>query len=126
MRNGEFGDAFQVLPASDRAGGVGGKIEHDHAGPWRDRGRKFLRLERKSILFGRFHRHGPTVGQHDARTVGNIAGFVKNHFVTGIEQRPQGQVDRLGNAHRHQHFGRRSVGDFEKLRDVAGDGFAQR
>ena len=48
-----------------------------------------------------------------------------NDFITGIQQRAQGEVDGLTNAHGDQHFFFRNVVNMEKLAHILGDRFAQ-
>ena len=54
---------------------------------------------------------GHSTRERDTRIAGNVAGFVVEDFVARVQNGPQGDVDRLGNAHRNQDFVERLVAD---------------
>ena len=43
------------------------------------------------------------------------------HFVAGIQQRPQGQIDRFGDADRNEDFGERFIGNLKMPTHIVGD-----
>ena len=43
------------------------------------------------------------------------------HFVAGIQQRPQGQIDRFGDTDRNEDFGERFIGNLKMPTHIVGD-----
>ena len=56
------------------------------------------------VLLPGFNRHGDAAGQGDNGGVADEAGFGNQHFVPGVHESADGQVNGLGAAHRHHHF----------------------
>ncbi len=82
-------------------------------------------VRREVILHAGGDRDRHAEGHDDARRIADVARLVVEHFVAGIQQRAQGEVDRLGDADGDDDFGARIVGDAEVLLHVAADGRAQ-
>ena len=65
------------------------------------------------------------MSQNHAGRVTNIARLVVNDFITGVEHRPQSQVQSLAHTDRHQDLRLRIVADAEVLLDVVRNALAQ-
>ena len=59
--------------------------------------------------------------ERDARRVGHVARLVKHHFVTGIAERAQRQIECLAHAHRHDDLIIGSITDGKVLLYVGRD-----
>ncbi len=92
-REGRY--AFQIGVAHDCAGRIIRKIEHQDFGPGCGFGFKHGPSEPKTVfrfgLDGEWH----AVRKEDRGAVRHVARFVIEHFIPGIEKRPQGQVECL-------------------------------
>ena len=118
-------DLRQLLAGLRAAGWVGREIEHQHAAAGCDLRGDGFRRDAELVFRTGGDRHGNAVGEDDARVVAHITRLVVEHFIAGIQDGAQGQVDRLGNANGHDHLGLRIIRNAEMFLDVFGDGGAQ-
>ena len=77
------------------------------------------------VLAPRGHRTGHSARQHNAGGIGDITGFVIDDLVTGIEQRPQGDIDGFRNADGNQHFAQGLVAHAKMALHVVRNGTPQ-
>ena len=102
-------DFLQLRRRHDGPGRVGREIHEQHLGLGRDRRPEGLGAQLELILFLGANRHGMAMRECNARAVGNIARLVIKHFVAGVEHRPQGEIERLGDADADEDFRRRVI-----------------
>ena len=125
MTSGHLRDLEQLLPGHGAPGRIRRKRQHEYLGLRRDHRLNGLGRHRETIfgLAGYWHRH--RMSQHHAGGVADVARLVVNDFITGVEHRPQSQVQSLAHTDRHQDLRLRIVADAEMLLDVVRNALAQ-
>ena len=81
--------------------------------------------EAKAVFGAGFDGDRHAVGKEDGRPVGDVARLVVKHLIARVEQRAQGQVQRLAHTDGDQHLVLRVVIGAKHLADVAGQCAAQ-
>ena len=79
------------------AGRVGRRPDQDGLGTCRDRGGHRGGVDGEIVLPGRRHPHRDAAGEPHTRLVGDVAGLGDDHFVAGVEQHPQREVQPFGH-----------------------------
>ena len=102
------------------------EIQRNHLRPRRDRLLHILRHQRKLVFFTRLHHHRHTVGHLDARRIAHVARLMIDYFVSRIQHRPEGDVERLRHADGDEDLRLRVIGGAEVLGHVLADAYAQR
>ena len=122
---GQAGDRLERLAGHRAAGGVGGEVQHERLGLGRDCLLDRLGGDGESVLSEARHGHRHAVGQRDAGRVADIARFVVNDLIAGIDDGPQRDVERLADADADEDLRLRIVAHAESPGDVAADGRTQ-
>ena len=122
---GQAGDRLERLAGHRAAGGVGGEVQHERLGLGRDCLLDRLGGDGESVLGEARHGHRHAVGQRDAGRVADIARFVVNDLIAGIDDGPQRDVERLADADADEDLRLRVVAHAESPGDVAADGRTQ-
>ncbi len=125
MLHAEVGDVLDVLFQENRAGRIAREVEHQHTRLRRDGLLQHGAREAELIFGTRLDADRHAAGHQDGRSVAHEAGLVVDHFVAGIGDRAQSDVDGLADAHRHENLRLRIVFRAELARDIAADGLAQ-
>ena len=118
-------DFLQLLARLRGAGRVAGKIHHQHLRAGRDFFCEFPGGHAEIIRCVRGHGHRDAVCEHDARIVADVARLVVEHFVAGVQQCAQCEVNCLADAYGDDDFRGRIVADAEMFADILRDALAQ-
>src|SRR5262249_9765656 len=101
----QIDDRLEILSGLRCACGVARVAKKNGLGFRRDRRSDSLRGNTESVRFEAWDRDRHTPSERDTRGIGNIGGLGIYDFVAGIQNRSDGKIERLGNAHSHEHFG---------------------
>ena len=91
-------DLFQAFQRHHSPGRIAWKIQQKHLGPRCDLPAQHGRIERKSVFDFRLNRNRNAVRHPHFRRVGDETGFRIQHLVTGVEERPHGDIERFTDA----------------------------
>ena len=120
LTNGE-----QVFAAHHRAGGVRWIAEQDRLRP-RRHGSFQIRSKQTEVVRGvGRHRHELTAGHARRRQIRHVARVRAEHFVAGVQQRAQGDVERLARPARDDDLVLRVVVDAVEPLDMRAQLLAQ-
>ena len=125
MTTGHFRDLEQLLPGHGAPGRIRRKRQHEHLRLRRDHRLNGLSRHRETIFGLASHWHRHRMSQNHAGRVTDIARLVVNDFITGVEHRPESQVQSLANTDRHQHLRLRVIANPEVLLDIVRNALAQ-
>ena len=118
----EGGDFFEFLRGHDATGGIGGEVENEDAGIGSDDFFDVLSQDGELIFLAGIDDDRHAVSHFDAGAVGDVAGFVIDDFIAGVEDGAEGDVEGFGDANGDEDLGFGVVADVEELIDVIGDG----
>ena len=96
----KFGEALELSAFSHTTCWVGGEVEHKHLATRFPSGFDTLGIDAKLIFSRGAHSDGLGVRKHDARAVRNVARFVVENLIPGIEYRAKCNVQSLRDADR--------------------------
>ena len=118
----ERGDVFQVRPTHDCTGRVVGKIQHQQLRLRRAFRLKHRARQAETILGFRLHCERHAAGEKNRRAIRDVARLVIQHFLAGVDERTQREIQRLADADGDEHF---VVGVVFRA-EILGDVFGQR
>ena len=118
---GQFGNSFEIRRFESRAGGIIREVQDERLGPRADLCGDRVGREAKILFVPSVEHDRASVCQLDDRTVRNVARFVIEHFITGIECGTKGQIHGFTHTRGYEDLVGRRILDTEELRDVFGD-----
>ncbi len=96
--------ASNLRAVARAAGGIARQIQHEQFAARLPRGAERFGGEREVVLGERRHGHGHAMRERDARMIADVARLVKHHLVAGIDERAEGDVERLAHADGDEDF----------------------
>ena len=121
----DVGDIQEFVAGHGAAGGIGGEVEHERLAARGDGAFEGRGGDGELVFGGAGNGDGDAVGQGDAGAVADVAGFVVDDFVAGIDDSAEGEVEGLGDADGDEDLGLGIVLDTEVPGDAGADGFAE-